>query len=124
MIEEDKKVLIFDDNVQILELCTEILEDLGCEIKTSPTTMDVVEQVLDFMPDLILMDNWLPDVSGIEATQMIKAHEDLKDIPVVYFSANTNISSLAEEAGADGYFPKPFDIYKFEEMVKLYLKVK
>ena len=123
MINEDKKIFIFDDNVQILELCTEILEDLGCEVKTSPTTNDIVEQVMEFMPDLILMDNWLPDISGIEATKLIKADPDLKDIPVIYFSANTNISDLASEAGADDFISKPFDIDKFEEKIKKYLKV-
>lgn len=123
MIEESKKVFIFDDNIQILELCTEILEDLGCEIRTSPTTKNVVDQVTDYMPDLILMDNWLPDISGIEATRLIKSNEDLKNIPVIYFSANTNISALAEEAGADDYVAKPFDIFAFEERVKKYLKI-
>jgi CheY-like chemotaxis protein len=123
MINEDKKIFIFDDNLEILELCTEILEELGCEVKTSPTTNDIEEQVLEFMPDLILMDNWLPDISGIEATKLIKANSDLKHIPVIYFSANTNISALAKEAGAEDFVAKPFDINMFEEKVKKYLKL-
>lgn len=118
MTPEKKKIFIFDDNLQILELCTEILDDLGCEVNTSPTTNKVVEQVTAFMPDLIFMDNWLPDISGIEATRLIKANAALKDIPVIYFSANTNISALAEEAGAEDYIAKPFDIDLFEEKVK------
>ncbi|MBW8359757.1 MAG: response regulator [Weeksellaceae bacterium] len=121
MINENKKVFIFDDNVEILELCTEILNDMGCEVQTSPTTNDVEEQVTEFMPDLILMDNWLPDISGVEATKLIKANQSLKDIPVIYFSANSNISELAALAGADGYLAKPFDIDHFEEMVMKYV---
>lgn len=117
-----KKIFIFDDNLEILELCTEILEDLGCEVKTSPTTNNVETQVLDFMPDLIFMDNWLPDISGVDATQLIKAHETLKDIPVIYFSANSNISALAAEAGAEGFLAKPFDLDVFEEVVLKYIK--
>ena len=116
----DKKVFIFDDNVDILELCTEILEDLGFEVKTSPTTTDVEEQVLEFMPTLIFMDNWLPDISGIEATKLIKGNEELSHIPVIYFSANSNISELASLAGADDYIAKPFDIELFEEKVLKY----
>ena len=88
-----KKIFIFDDNLEILELCTEILEDLGCQVKTSPTTNNVEQQVLDYMPDLIFMDNWLPDISGIEATRMIKSNENLKNIPILYFSANINIKA-------------------------------
>lgn len=116
-----KKIIIFDDNLEILELCTEILEDLGCEVKTSPTTNNVEQQVLDYMPDLIFMDNWLPDISGIEATRMIKSNENLKNIPILYFSANSNIDALANEAGADDYLAKPFDIDQFEEVVKKYI---
>lgn len=116
-----KKILIFDDNLEILQLCTEILEDLGCEVKTSPTTTGTELQVTEFLPDLIFMDNWLPDISGIEATRLIKANADLKHIPVVYFSANSNISQLADEAGADDFIAKPFDIDVFEEMVQKYV---
>lgn len=116
----NKKVFIFDDNIEILELCTEILEDLGLEVKTSPTTNSVEEQVSSYMPDLIFMDNWLPDISGIEATKLIKANETLKHIPVIYFSANSNISALASEAGADEFIAKPFDIDLFEKTVKKY----
>lgn len=117
----NKKVFIFDDNIEILELCTEILEDLGLEVKTSPTTNSIEEQVSSYMPDLIFMDNWLPDISGIEATKLIKANEALKHIPVIYFSANSNISALASEAGADEFLAKPFDIDSFEEVVKKYV---
>ncbi len=116
-----KKVFIFDDNLEILELCTEILEDIGCNVKTSPTTNNVEKQVEEFLPDLILMDNWLPDISGIEATQLIKNNDKLKNIPVVYFTANSDISGLAAQAGADDYIAKPFDIDLFEDTVRKYI---
>ncbi|UOE42020.1 response regulator [Chryseobacterium suipulveris] len=118
----NKKVFIFDDNAEILELCTDILNDLGCEVRTSPTTNNIEQQVIDFMPNLIYMDNWLPDISGIEATRLIKANPDLKNIPVIYFSANSNIEDLAQQAGADEYIAKPFDIFEFEEIAVKYLK--
>ena len=112
-----KKVFIFDDNTDILELCKMILEDAGYEIKTSATSNAIVEQVSAYMPDLIFMDNWLPDVGGIEATQELKNHPQLKHIPVIYFSANNDVSVLARKAGADNYLSKPFDIQTLEEMV-------
>ena len=118
----NKKVFIFDDNAEILELCTDILNDLGCEVRTSPTTNNIEQQVIDFMPNLIYMDNWLPDISGIEATRLIKANPDLKNNPVIYFSANSNIEDLAQQAGADEYIAKPFDIFEFEEIAVKYLK--
>jgi two-component system cell cycle response regulator DivK len=120
-IKESKKVFIFDDNLEILELCTEILEDIGFEVKTSPTTNGIEQQIIEFLPDLIFMDNWLPDMSGIEATRLIKSNEHLKNIPVIYFSANSNISELAAEARADDFIAKPFDIDHFEEIVCKYI---
>ncbi|TDO19172.1 response regulator [Pedobacter duraquae] len=116
-----KKVFVFDDNVDILELCTIILEDAGYEIKTSSTSNDIVDQVSAYMPDIIFMDNWLPDVGGIDATRELKAHETLNKIPVIYFSANNDVKSLADQAGADGYLSKPFDIAELEEIIKKYL---
>jgi len=115
-----KKVFVFDDNKDILDLCTFILEDAGYEIKTSENTNNIEEQIAEYMPDIILMDNWLPDLGGIEATRTIKNNLDLKHIPIIYFSANKDVSALAEKAGADSYLPKPFDIATLEEIVKKY----
>lgn len=117
----NKKVFIFDDNTDILDLCTLILEDAGYEIKTSATSNDITGQVSAYMPDIIFMDNWLPDVGGIEATQELKNHPDLKHIPVIYFSANNDVKALAKKAGADSYLPKPFDIHALEDIVKSYI---
>ncbi|MDQ8005112.1 MAG: response regulator [Pedobacter sp.] len=112
-----KKVFIFDDNKDILDLCTLILEGAGYETKTSSTSNDIIAQVSVYEPDIILMDNWLPDVGGIEATQELKRHPVYKEIPVIYFSANNDIKTLAATAGAERYLPKPFDIDELEGMV-------
>jgi CheY-like chemotaxis protein len=112
-----KKVFIFDDNRDILELCTLILEGVGYETKTSSTSNHIIEQVSAYEPDIILMDNWLPDVGGIAATQELKKHPVYKKIPVVYFSANNDIKSLAATAGAESYLSKPFDIDQLEAVV-------
>ena len=116
----NKKVFIFDDNEELLELCTLILEDLGCEIKTSMISDKPDVQVMEFWPDIIFMDNWLPNISGVEATKIIKANKKISHIPVIYISANNNVQDLAREAGADDYLAKPFDISALEEMVIKY----
>lgn len=116
----NKKIMIFDDNEELLELCTIILEDLGCVIRTSTTSNNVVEQVKAFSPDIIFMDNWLPDISGIDATKELKLNEQLKSIPVIYFSANNNVEDLARQAGAEDFLAKPFDVAALEKMVKKY----
>ncbi|RNL50669.1 response regulator [Pedobacter jejuensis] len=118
---DTKKVFVFDDNRDILDLCTFIFEDAGYDVKTSESANEIEEQVAAYMPDIIFMDNWLPDLGGIQATRAIKNNPDLKHIPVIYFSANNDISSLAEQAGADSYLSKPFDIAAIEAMVKKHL---
>ena len=118
---EQKKVFIFDDNTDILELCTFILEDAGYEIKTSSTSNNIIDQVSAYIPDIIFMDNWLPDVGGIEATRELKNHPTLKYIPVIYFSANNDVMLLADQAGADGYLSKPFDIQELEDIILKHL---
>lgn len=117
-----KKVLIFDDNPDLLELCTIILEDIGCKVITSSTSDDADLQVIEHAPDIILMDNWLPNLSGIEATKLIRANKTIKHIPVIYFSANNNVQQLAGEAGADDYLAKPFNIADLEKIVRKYVE--
>lgn len=113
-----KRILIFDDDVDILSICTYILEEQGWEVHTSPHCNNIDTAVRSIKPDIILMDNWIPDTGGIIATQTIKSQPDLKDIPVIYFSANNDIQSLAKQAGADTYLEKPFDLTELELVIE------
>jgi len=112
-----KKVLIFDDDEDILAICTYILEEQGWEVSTFSNCNNIIEKVESIMPEVILMDNWIPDSGGIIATQLIKKQDRLKHIPVVYFSANNDIKSLAQQAGADSFLAKPFDLEELENIV-------
>ncbi len=116
-----KRILIFDDDTIILEVISIIFEDAGYEVRISETSHDIIEKVADFHPDVILMDNWIPNIGGVEATQMLKSHPEFKDIPVIYVTANNDISALAKEAGADDYIAKPFDLTVLEEKVAEYI---
>lgn len=115
---KNKTILIFDDDVNILEVCTIILVDAGYDVKISETSHDIIEKVTEVNPDIILMDNWIPDIGGIEATKLLKQHSLYKKIPVIYISANNDIHLLAEKAGADTYLAKPFDIVELENTVE------
>ncbi len=112
-----KKVLIFDDDEDILAICTYILEEQGWEVSTFSNCNSIIEKVESIMPEVILMDNWIPDSGGIIATQAIKQNQRLKHIPVIYFSANNDIKTLAHQAGADSFLAKPFDLEELENIV-------
>ncbi|WP_159728058.1 response regulator [Sphingobacterium sp. 18053] len=113
-----KTILIFDDDINILEVCSIVLEQEGYHVETSETTEDVLERVEDVHPDLILMDNWIPTLGGVHATKLLKAHQLYNEIPVVLLSANYNLEKLALEAGADNFLAKPFDLEDLEHIVR------
>lgn len=114
----NKTVMLFDDDAQILDVCTMVLEFSGYDVITSATVENIVEQVMVVRPDVILMDNWIPDIGGVRATQLIKQDENIRHIPVIYISANSDIEDLAREAGADLYLAKPFDLEQLERAVQ------
>lgn len=111
---ESKRILIFDDDIDILSICCLILEEQGWEVFTSQHCNDIINTVKRVNPDVILMDNWIPDTGGIIATRTIKEDMELRNIPVIYFSANNDIQSLANQAGADTFLEKPFDLTDLE----------
>jgi len=112
-----RKIIIFDDDEDILSICNYILQEQGWEVHTYTDCNNIVEKVSGIMPDVILMDNWIPDAGGIVATQTLKSNEELKNIPVVYFSANSDIQLLASQAGAETYLAKPFDLDELERII-------
>jgi two-component system cell cycle response regulator DivK len=117
MKDSNKKIIIFDDDEDILSICSYILEEQGWEVHTYTDCNNITEKVSGILPDVILMDNWIPDAGGIIATQTLKKTEALKDIPVIYFSANSDIQILANHAGAQTYLAKPFDLEELERVI-------
>ncbi|MGX9985494.1 response regulator [Chryseobacterium sp. POL2] len=117
-----KRVLIFDDDAVILEVVGIIFEDAGYEVEISETSHDIIEKVADFQPNVILMDNWIPNIGGVEATKLLKSHDEFKNIPVIYTTANNDIVALAKEAQADDFIEKPFDLEDLEKKVENFLQ--
>jgi len=116
-----KKIIIFDDDEDILSICSYILEEQGWAVFTFTNCNNIVDRVSEILPDVILMDNWIPDDGGIMATQSLKTNEKLKTIPVIYFSANSDIQILADHAGAESYLAKPFDLEELERVINTVL---
>ncbi|MBS1520725.1 MAG: response regulator [Bacteroidetes bacterium] len=112
-----KKIVIFDDDEDILSICSYVLEEQGWEVHAFTDCNNVTEKVSSIYPDVILMDNWIPDAGGIVATQTLKHDSKLKSIPVIYFSANSDIQLLASNAGAESYLAKPFDLHQLEQVI-------
>ena len=112
-----KKVLIYDDDIDLLEVCSLILQSKNFEVITKDRCSEILSDLNKYQPDVVLMDNWIPDLGGIKATRLIKSSEKFQHIPVIFFSANNDISNLSTQAGADYSLQKPFDITELESIV-------
>jgi two-component system cell cycle response regulator DivK len=115
----DKKVMILDDDPDILQICTIVLRKKGFNVSTLNNSSNILDNVRGYLPDVIIMDNWIPGPGGIEATRQLKKDQDLRDIPVIFFSANSNVTQLARDAQADYFLQKPFDISELEAIVQV-----
>ena len=105
--------------MDILQICSIVLKKKGFDVSTLNNSNQVVDRVRSYQPDVILMDNWIPGPGGIEATKELKGTPDLQGIPVIFFSANSNVTQLAREACADYFLQKPFDITELEAIVQM-----
>lgn len=111
------KILIYDDDKDILDVTAAILKMRGFDVACRDHCRDIPGDIAAQQPDVILMDNWLPDIGGVKAVQLLKSTPEFKDIPVIFFSANSHVEELAKEAGADYMLKKPFEISELQELV-------
>ena len=104
------KILIAEDEPDIRELVAFTLRFGGYEVVVANNGEEAVHTASREHPDLILMDVRMPRLTGYDACRMMKASEDLKDIPVVFLSAKGQDSEIQSglEAGAEEYLLKPF----------------
>jgi len=116
-------VAVFDDDIDILTIVEVLLEGAGWQVFTFSNVDDVLLKIAACKPNLIIMDNWIPEVGGIEATHKIKASE-FSTVPVIYFTANIDADKLARDAGADDLIEKPFDIDELLTVVERVVRTK
>lgn len=104
------KILVADDESDILGLARMILEGEGYCVISASDGEEVVRKVDTEIPDLVLLDVVMPDKSGFEVCKTLKSQSKTRHIPVVMFTALGRAvdRKLGAEAGADGYFTKPF----------------
>jgi two-component system alkaline phosphatase synthesis response regulator PhoP len=109
MIKKGQKILIVDDEQDILELIRHTLNKEGFEVHVAVNGQQAIEKTKKLLPDLILMDVMMPVMDGMEACRLIKDDASIKDIPIVFLTARSEeFAELAGfEAGADDYIAKP-----------------
>ncbi len=107
---KQKKILIADDNENIREALTAILEDEGYALWIAKDGAEALRKVREISPDIIILDVTMPEISGYDVCRTIKNDPDLKKIFVLMLSAKGQATEQehGREAGADEYMVKPF----------------
>ena len=91
-----KCVLIYDDDLEILNVCRAILNLDNYQVETIANCEDIVSDIQRIHPDIILMDLWIPKIGGEKAIKLMHENEQTKHIPVILFSANAEIEKISE----------------------------
>lgn len=123
----NKKILVADDNQMNRELLGDILERfqrIGVEVLYAVNGAEAFEVVQKEKPALVFLDLMMPDMSGHEVMRKIKADEELEATHIIVVSARTQQEdgTESEEAGADDYITKPYDIRVIRQKVKDFLE--
>ncbi|GAB2693708.1 hypothetical protein GCM10027037_16470 [Mucilaginibacter koreensis] len=113
-----KKILICDDDEGILDMMVMVLEDSGYEVISEANSLNVYQVIDRERPDLLLIDLWMPVLSGDQVVKQLKSSPKTQFIPIIVISASTDGRRIAGEAGADEFIPKPFDLDKLISQVQ------
>lgn len=117
----NKKILIIEDDQGIIDVMKIILSEYYI-VSVIKNTDGIIKKIAKEMPDLIIMDLWVPGKDGKDLPKKIKTNLLLSKIPVLIVSANHNIKMIAKSMMADGYMSKPFDIDQLLNLIKSHLK--
>jgi DNA-binding response OmpR family regulator len=109
-----KRILVVDDEQINLEFFDVMLSNLGFEVHKAENGQEALESIRKIQPDLVILDNIMPKLSGWEVTKIIKSspeYAEFSDTPIIIFSALDDIKDKVEglELGADDYITKPFN---------------
>ena len=119
-----KKILIVDDEKINLEFFEVMLSKLGFVVEEANDGIEALEKVKKFLPDLILLDNVMPRMSGWEVTKSLKEDPKYREIPIIMFSALNDVKDKVAgfELGVDDYITKPFNFSEVLARIKAALR--
>jgi excisionase family DNA binding protein len=112
-----RKVLLVDDDAELVELMTKVLEEDGrFEVRIASNGFDAGMMVKEYRPDLIVLDVMLPDINGKEVCHRVRGDGTLEDVRILCISGMIEEDKIQELrlSGADDFLHKPFDI---EELI-------
>lgn len=122
MAKENKKIFICDDDQGILDVLEIILESQGYMIVKEIDSTLLFNKLKEEKGDLLLLDLWMPVLSGHELINMIRKDPQTKKLPIIVLSASRNEKDMALNAGANQFISKPFDMDEIITSVEKIIK--
>ena len=118
-----KKVLIVEDNELNMKLFHDLLDSQGYETLQTREGLQALALARAHLPDLILMDIQLPEISGLEVTKWLKDDEELSHIPVIAVTAFAmkGDEERIRQGGCEAYISKPISVIHFLETIRQHL---
>ncbi|MDR3249277.1 MAG: response regulator [Treponema sp.] len=119
-----KKILIVDDEQINLDFFDVMLSKLGFVVEKATDGIEAMEKVKRFYPDLIMLDNIMPKMSGWEVTKILKGDPKYREIPIIMLSALDDVKDKVEgfELGVDDYITKPFNFSEVLARIRAVLR--
>jgi DNA-binding response OmpR family regulator len=117
-----KRILVLDDNQDILEIVHETLTYEQFEVISTSESDKVLPLIEEFNPDLVILDYRVTGTNGGEICKSIKLHPKFANIPVIIFSAYVSNTDQLLNYGCDGIINKPFDLIELVEKVNSLIK--
>ena len=118
-----KTILIVEDNELNMKLFNDLLEAKGYSVLQTRNGMDALDLARAHLPDLILMDIQLPEVSGLEVTKWIKEDDKIAHIPVIAVTAFAmkGDEDRIRQGGCEAYISKPISVASFLKTIQFYI---
>lgn len=119
-----KKILIVDDEQDIVESLKFVLETANFTCYCAYNGEDGLRLAKEIVPDLIILDVMMPKINGYKISRLLKYDAKYKNIPILMVTARTQDEDklIGEETGADEYITKPFELDEVVKTVEKYLK--
>ena len=112
------RILIVDDEGDLIELVKFRLANLGCEFLEAGDGIHALSQARQFKPDLILLDILLPDLDGLSVCEILRRQPATKKIPIIFMSAlSSQVTKRTAAMHAEDFFTKPLDLNRLEKRI-------
>ncbi|MGY0398694.1 MAG: hybrid sensor histidine kinase/response regulator, partial [Ostreibacterium sp.] len=122
---EQVRILMVDDSITMRKACSKLLSKYDVELMTAKDGLDAIDVIIDWTPDLVLLDIEMPRMDGFEFATHLRKDNDISDIPIIMITSRTGDKhrQRAKTLGIDGYLGKPYTEEKLINAIESVLAV-